>query len=226
MRESGHADLAAWLIEAGADVHARDHRGRTPLTRASIEGKAELVSLLLQHRADAASADVHGQTALHHASLGHLSDENKQGQVQALPLLLAASLPSLDARDEAGETPLMLACEAGHTDAAIVLISAGASLLARSHAEAGSYSPLTLAVMGKHEGVVEAILECGNAKALRLGDNRGRMPLMHAVMLVPAAKAIVKMLIAAGAPAAAINEVGESAVSLAEQEAEAACLPE
>lgn len=50
--EWGHFDIAALLIQYGADVNWKDTHGRTPLFRALNKEHAEIVQLLLAHRAN------------------------------------------------------------------------------------------------------------------------------------------------------------------------------
>ena len=52
------------LIEAGADVNAKDSLGWTPLIRAAVGGNAEAVTLLLAAGADKNAEDFFGRTAM------------------------------------------------------------------------------------------------------------------------------------------------------------------
>ena len=45
----GHPDVAALLIEKGANVNARDKLGRTPLEFAESSGHEEVAALLREH---------------------------------------------------------------------------------------------------------------------------------------------------------------------------------
>ena len=57
------------LLERGADVNARNDRGRTPLHEVSHNGAVlEVVHLLLEHGADVEAKDNDGKIALQHAS--------------------------------------------------------------------------------------------------------------------------------------------------------------
>ena len=73
MWAAGHANdvpvddgvtLVTFLLDKGADVEARDDRGRTALMTAAELGHAEIVELLLRHGADPRDRDTAGKSAL------------------------------------------------------------------------------------------------------------------------------------------------------------------
>jgi ankyrin repeat protein len=69
----GAIDCAAYLVEHGASVHAKNFSGFTPLHWSAYSGRAETVALLLAHGADIEARTDDGRTALHiAASRGHL----------------------------------------------------------------------------------------------------------------------------------------------------------
>jgi ankyrin repeat protein len=49
----GHRDLVAYLLERGADVHAKDCVGRTPFSEANFWNELEILELLTVKGADA-----------------------------------------------------------------------------------------------------------------------------------------------------------------------------
>lgn len=70
---NGHVPMARLLIKHGADVNARDGKGRTVLLHAVKTKDAEMVELLLENQADVKNVDDSGMSALDiAASLGHV----------------------------------------------------------------------------------------------------------------------------------------------------------
>ena len=58
-----HAQIAQWLVEAGADVDARQQIDFTPLMGAAANARMEILELLLAHGADPSLKTTEGKTA-------------------------------------------------------------------------------------------------------------------------------------------------------------------
>lgn len=78
----GYHDLAVTLIEAGADLDARNVDGNTPLIRAACEGRTELASVLVKVGAELDVQNEDGYSALILAK--------RRGHLEIVDLLLAA----------------------------------------------------------------------------------------------------------------------------------------
>lgn len=98
----------------GLDVDATNAVGETPLMMAALRGDEAVARLLLER---GAAAHRTGWSPLHYAASG--------GHVALVRLFLARGAP-VDARSPRGDTPLMMAARYGGSDAAAVLLEAGA----------------------------------------------------------------------------------------------------
>ncbi|MBC8289770.1 MAG: ankyrin repeat domain-containing protein [Planctomycetes bacterium] len=105
------------LVERGASINITDHKGKTPLHRASQAGHVNITRLLLKKGAELEATDPTGITPLVEAA--------HHGRTAVVEILLAegANLAHLDHR---GETPLFAAARGGRDETFAALLAAGA----------------------------------------------------------------------------------------------------
>ena len=77
---TGNAEEVRKLINAGADVNARDRLGRTPVMYAALCGRLEVYKMLRQHGADVSMKDVVGKGPLELARLTQENEEERHAQ--------------------------------------------------------------------------------------------------------------------------------------------------
>lgn len=127
------------LLSRGAKINAAGDRENTPLMVAvqdatdslSFQDPLAVVKELLSHGASVNARDAAGRTALHRACDG--------SHRVVISFLLEKAKADPNAADNDGETPLHLAAAAGDTNAAALLVPAGAKVNVR---DAKGYTPL------------------------------------------------------------------------------------
>ncbi len=123
-RGKTHNEIAAALIEAGAEINSRDPYGVTPLMFAAISGSPKTMELLMSKGADVRAKDEDGRTAL----VEVLTTENEMPPEIVEELVRAGA--DVNVRIYGGMTPLMIAA-GGNPRTLRALIEAGADLKAR-----------------------------------------------------------------------------------------------
>lgn len=154
----GCADTLRTLIPHGADIHAPNPQGDTPLMQAARDGHASAVSLLLQAGVDPELRTPQGDTVL------MLCGQN--GHTEALRAVLQHGPTNINARNPSLETALMLAAREGHVGTLIALIDAKADLKIRN--EEGD-TALMIARQGGRRHTASVILDAA-AQAAKTGD--------------------------------------------------------
>ena len=121
--------------------------------------------------------------------------------------------------DADGSTPLMLACEAGHEEAASLLIAAGGvgSQAGGSQGGAGAEHALVAAAAAGQVSVAEWLLVRGAAVC-----GAGPETPLHAAAAAGHAP-LISLLLAHGAPPSPLNQRGQTALQLAQLHGQASC---
>jgi len=87
----------------------------------------------------------------------------RRGDAQALEAMLGAGAP-IDAKDQHGQTALMVAAHRGHGEVVSLLVRHGAAL---DHTAKYSLTALMLAIIAGHPAIVRALAEAGANQAIR-----------------------------------------------------------
>ena len=122
--KAGHEVVVRLLLEAKADVEAKDNYGQTALYCAAQDGHEEVVRLLLEAKADIEAKNNDGWTALHWAVW--------DGHKEVVRLLLEAKA-DVEAKDNDGWTALHKAAWHGHEDVVRLLLEAKADVEAKDN---------------------------------------------------------------------------------------------
>lgn len=193
----------------------------TPLHAACGNGYASIAVLLLRHGADAGARAAGGdgapasqqvRAACRFETPLAAACRYGQGAVAELLLQNEAARATVDEADATGRTPLVYACAAGLTDAAVALLEAGARMDGVGNAAEGDTPLLSAARRGLSE--VVALLAKRGAP-LDQQDSRGRTALFLAAEGGHAA--CVSALVAAGASPAVADGGGTTPLARAEQ---------
>lgn len=203
-------EMVRMLLEAGADVNASTPGGRTALgmaMRGRTVGKAEekrveIMRMLLEAGVNPLLT-VHGSNAFHAAAWG--------SRAQALFLLVEQCPQGLEAPDDQGRTPLMIAAQAGDEETLRVLLALGANVHARDRAGHGVLSYAARCRRGGeyHLNRLKLLVENG----VRLSED-GPMALIAASQ--SGTEPAVRWLVAAGLDArATVGDSGNTLLHLA-----------
>jgi ankyrin repeat protein len=170
----GDIDAVRLLLDAGANVDARDSESRTALMLAAAAGQGAIVQTLLGANANIEAKSNNGRTAIAHAA--------EQGQGEIIRLLAEAGA-RIDSRDHAGWTPLMIGLREKTTHLTLwrtrVVEALWASGVDIEEPDEDGRTPLIWAARSCDSQVVLLFLQWG--ARVNTSDNDGRTPLHHAI---------------------------------------------
>ncbi|XP_041664558.1 histone-lysine N-methyltransferase EHMT2 isoform X2 [Cheilinus undulatus] len=118
--QRGLLEICYILIQAGAQIDAKDKDLRTPLLDAITNNHAEVAHYLVQNGACVYHAEDDGYTGLHHAA--------KQGNLEIVKMLLETGQVDVNAQDSGGWTPIIWAAEHKHVEVIKALLNRGADV--------------------------------------------------------------------------------------------------
>ncbi len=167
------------LLDAGADIQAKDNAGADALAQAVLAANIENVKLLLSR-----GATVNARITIGQFSLLHLAAWRQEPE---LVRVLIANKAEADARDASGSTPLMWSAYSDYaeTETTKVLLDAGADPNACNKSE---QTAVSWALAHGETAVVKLLLEHGARSETRVTPVRemthGQQELSKAIALL------------------------------------------
>jgi ankyrin repeat protein len=157
----GREDIATLLLTHGADPHANDEHGNTPVTKAAAYGQVDVLKVLVAKRADVNRRGRNGTLPLV-AAIGGLGTETGLERRLEIARILIAAGADVNAHEPGnGYTPLYFAAgpSTSHSDQMIQLLLAHGADVRASDAHG---TPLLVAVAGAgSRSAVQLLLDRG-----------------------------------------------------------------
>lgn len=185
------------LLDAGADIEARNDAGRTPLHTAAMA--ATLIQPVELEMFGFGGADEEAQ---------------REARALAATIALLAAGASVEARDDYGRTPLHWAAIHGTPGIIAAILDAGAPV---EPLDVKGQTPLHSAARGERPSNISALLDAGSAIDVR--NESGETPLHLAARHATSSE--IAMLLGAGADVDVRNGSGETPLHLAAQSGQA-----
>lgn len=182
-------------------INSKNKIGRTPLMIAGEMGYMHICETLMQAGSDLFAIDNEGCNIMHVAA--------NNGKIEVLQMFVTQQ-KLINSRNKKGETPLMLAAEAGHKSACEVLMKAGADPIATDN---DGQNVIHKVVKFKKIEIVKMFAAYKELLNSKEGDD-GETPLMLAVN----SKQCFDVLIKAGADIFATDNDGQNVLHHASRE--------
>jgi len=192
----GYTNRVKELIDAGADINAKDNNGRTVLNLAVEEGHTDVVKVLIANGVDLNDGSLHGAAALGYKDIANM--------------LINAGAYVNDRSDELGYTPLMSAALRENPEIIELLIANGADINARC---VEMNTPLIYAAIYGCPKNAEVLI--ANGADINAKNNNGQTALMFAALNEHVE--VARLLIDAGANVNAKDNNGKTAFIIARE---------
>ena len=179
-------EIVEKLLENGANINETDEKGRTLLMLAALYNQKDTLNLLINKNACIDLQDNEGKNALHHAAkpyynttktIEELHTEKIKNQ-EIIKKLIDLGLP-INAQDNAGQTPLILACKHENKEAVNILINNNEIEIDLQ--DNNGKTAIMYATIFQNFDIIKMLLNY-NAN-INLLDKENDTPLMYAVML-------------------------------------------
>jgi len=116
----GQVAAVRCLVQHNGDADVKNREKNTPLHLAAIKGEIDVIASLIESNCDVNLPDKHGDTILHQCA--------RNGKLDTVQLLVDTGRCNLNAKNSAGETPLIGATKSGFADIVERLVRDGADV--------------------------------------------------------------------------------------------------
>ncbi|XP_013405621.1 tankyrase-like protein isoform X2 [Lingula anatina] len=156
-----------YLLDIGLDINVKNSHQRNILHLAvnlstdSADEPRDLEMLLIERGVDVFASDIRGRLPLHYAfvKFGRHTDSSRTDPIEMCSILASAMKnKGLDTPDNFGQAPLHTAAYRGATVSCMLLVQKGTYVDVEDN---NSNTPLTLAVLGKHDSCALSLIQKG-----------------------------------------------------------------